>query len=307
MPRTTRLIVKAEEQVERTTARRSARLNRSQDLKSNLIVQIDEDKLKRRKLVKEPPTESSPVYAEAGSMSEKTNPRRSCRTASVDLAQWEKALSRREREFERKSNELDDRLSRVEEKERHTSLLISQVAQRDARATLSQLEEHFTCALCYDIMACPISLNPGQCGHTFCALCIVKWFFSRLHSACGGWHESVDCPICRSLLVITPDHSPRPDITFPFTPNRTVDTVVRDLVGKLAVVPSFDAAATKAVKGAKKTEEDTAMAEWRIGGSTRAEWLRRDLTGREEIHDITKKWKNLNSKDFIDLKTKLGV
>lgn len=62
---------------------------------------------------------------------------------------------------------------------------------------------------CYDIMAQPYSLNPGQCGHTFCALCILRHFFSRLHKACGGWHESVDCPMCRSLLVITPDRVPR--------------------------------------------------------------------------------------------------
>jgi hypothetical protein len=62
---------------------------------------------------------------------------------------------------------------------------------------------------CYEIMAQPYSLNPGQCGHTFCALCILRHFFSRLHKACGGWHESVDCPMCRSLLVITPDRVPR--------------------------------------------------------------------------------------------------
>jgi hypothetical protein len=295
MPRSTRSSIKAEEEL---STRRSARLSKSQDLKTNAIAQIDEPKPKRRKIVKEELQESMAVCAEAAS---KPDPRRSCRTTSVDLAQREKALLKKEREFKRKSDELDDRLSHVEEKE---ELLVSQAAQRDARATLSQLEEHFTCALCYDIMACPISLNPGKCGHTFCALCVLKWFFSRLHKACGGWHESVDCPICRSLLVITPDHLPRLDTTFPFTPNRTVDTVVRDLVGKLAAVPSFDVLANK---GTKKTEEDTAMAGWRMGGATRAEWLRRDLTGREEINDIIKKWKNLNSKDFVDLKTKLGV
>jgi hypothetical protein len=146
---------------------------------------------------------------------------------------------------------------------------------------------------CLHSRACPISLNPGQCGHTFCALCILKWFFSRLHKACGGWHESVDCPIwsflslplqpqlipafpsiSRSLLIITPDHSPRLDITFPFTPNRTVDALVRDLIGKLADSPSSDDITAGGTTGAKKTEDT--MAEWRTGGTTRTEWFRRD-------------------------------
>ncbi|KIY53356.1 hypothetical protein FISHEDRAFT_19104, partial [Fistulina hepatica ATCC 64428] len=74
-------------------------------------------------------------------------------------------------------------------------------------------------------IAHPYSLNAGRCGHSFCAQCLLKWFFSRLHKGCGNWHESVDCPICRQMVVITPDRVPRMDITFPFVPNRLGDTV----------------------------------------------------------------------------------
>jgi len=305
MPTTTRATGRAEEDVLRISTRRSSRLNQSQASES-VVVKGEEPKLKRRRIIPEESLESRRRTAVCAEKVKTSHPK-PCRSTPIDISQREKALVKKERDIKRRSDELDELLSKMVEKEERASL---QAAQREAKATLSQLEEHFTCALCYDIMACPISLNPGQCGHTFCALCILKWFFSRLHKACGGWHQSVDCPICRSLLIITPDHSPRSDITFPFTPNRTVDAVVRDLVGKLADFPSFDTVASKATKEGKKTEEDQemlAMAEWRIGGTTRAEWLRRDLTGREEINEITKKWKNLNSKDFVDLKTKLGV
>lgn len=154
---------------------------------------------------------------------------------------------------------------------------------------------------CYEILAHPFSLNPGQCGHTFCALCILKWFFSRLHKACGGWHESVDCPICRSLLVITPDRTPRLDITFPFVPNRTAAAVCDFLIQKLAETPSGSSLSVKREdsegvlgsgsgwemewgrkKGKSKEEEEeleeqsSGLAGWMEGGSTRAEWLKKD-------------------------------
>lgn len=149
-------------------------------------------------------------------------------------------------------------------------------------------------------MAHPYTLNPGQCGHTFCAICILKWFFSRLHRACGSWHESVDCPICRSLLVKTPDRVPRPEITFPFVPNRTAATICESLIEKLALSSSESTVVKReASEGAwgsgsrpdwgtecarKKTkpkveeeiERNSDVAAWRESGSLRAEWLKKD-------------------------------
>jgi hypothetical protein len=149
-------------------------------------------------------------------------------------------------------------------------------------------------------MAHPYTLNPGQCGHTFCALCILKWFFSRLHRACGGWHESVDCPICRSLLVITPDRTPRLEITFPFVPNRTATSVVESLIEKLADSPldtvvvkredsegvwaseskeEWNAGCSRKKSKSKEEQEikvNADVAGWREGGAMRAEWLKKD-------------------------------
>lgn len=149
-------------------------------------------------------------------------------------------------------------------------------------------------------MAHPYILNPGQCGHTFCGLCILKWFFSRLHVTCGGWHESVDCPICRSLLVITPDQPPRPNTTFPFVPNRIATAVCESLIEKLAKYPpgsrltvkredsegalgpgaGWDMVCNRKEGMAKLEEgkpvETTGAAGWKEGGTIRAEWLKKN-------------------------------
>lgn len=142
---------------------------------------------------------------------------------------------------------------------------------------------------CYEVLAFPYSLNPAQCGHTFCAICILKWFFSRLHKACGSWHESVDCPICRSLLVLTPERTPRHESTFPFVPNRIVQASCESLLEKLRTFWPSDLVKRESSVGAlpawdmdcKSHEEDdedteSSLKGWNEGGHLRTEWLRKD-------------------------------
>ncbi|KAJ7612456.1 hypothetical protein DFH06DRAFT_149050 [Mycena polygramma] len=227
-------------------------------------------------------------------------------------------------ECQRRADELEQRSLSLSKTEQG-------IATRESKATLAQLEEHFTCALCYEIMAQPYSLNPGQCGHTFCALCILRHFFSRLHKACGGWHESVDCPMCRSLLVITPDRTPRLDITFPFVPNRTAATLCESMIEKLAQSSGSSSLVVKreesegnwpgsewgdmewgCKKGKSKEEEEMEeenadLAGWREGGNLRTEWLKKDREGKKEMLHLLKYWTSMRSQDFVDLKLKLGV
>lgn len=195
-------------------------------------------------------------------------------------------------------------------------------------------------------MAYPYTMNPGQCGHTFCAICILKWFFSRLHRVCGGWHEAVDCPICRSALVITPDRVPRPVTTFPFVPNRVATAVVESLVEKLAQsslppavkqedsealrISDSDKEGRKRKREAPKVEDDNCSPEadldaWKEGGSLRTEWLKRDRyvyiynfidnnllqavssDGKREMSNLVRSWTTLGSHDFLLLKQRLEV
>ncbi|KAJ7247636.1 hypothetical protein B0H12DRAFT_738905 [Mycena haematopus] len=312
----------------RQSTRRSSRLN-NQEIKNNAIVEIQQ----RPKRGRKPIGSSSSVLEGASLCSSETLydlPRRSSRITPSELLRRESALEMREAECRRKVDELDGRSMSLAKRENEARTLMQGIATRESKATLAQLEEHFTCALCYEIMAQPYSLNPGQCGHTFCALCILRHFFSRLHKACGGWHESVDCPMCRSLLVITPDRVPRLDITFPFVPNRTAAALCESMIEKLSHSTAGSSLVVKREesegswpgsewdmewgrkKGKSKEEEEMEeenadLAGWREGGNLRTEWLKKDRDGKKEMSHLLKYWTTMRSQDFVDLKQKLGV
>ncbi|CAK5267702.1 unnamed protein product [Mycena citricolor] len=306
--------------------RRSLRLNNSELNSSNVFIELPLRPARRRKakqIAAEASTSSLPPDEKPSCSSDalKSRSRRSTRITPAELVRREAALMIRETEYKRRSDELG-------KKEDEVSASMSQVAVRESQAMLAVLEEHFTCALCYEIMAQPYSLNPGSCGHSFCALCILRHFFSRLHKACGGWHESVDCPMCRALLVITPDRTPRLDITFPFVPNRTAAAVCESLIEKLScssvsarpIVKQEESDGNEwkmergCKKGKSKEEEEMEIEEgtselmaWREGGNLRTDWLKKDLEGKKEMVYLFNHWTKLTGSDFIHLKQKYGV
>ena len=73
--------------------------------------------------------------------------RRSQRISPSELIRRENAVFRKENELKRESHDIQDRMISLSKREYEASLMMSQLAERDARATLTQLEEHFTCAL----------------------------------------------------------------------------------------------------------------------------------------------------------------
>lgn len=82
---------------------------------------------------------------------------------------------------------------------------------------------------------------------------------------------------------MTPDALPRPEITFPFIPNRTVDAAVKDLIGKLENSCSGfkREAGSSSEKGRAKVKKEDIDARpgpegWKIGGSLRKDWLKRE-------------------------------
>jgi len=155
----------------------------------------------------------------------------------------------------------------------------------------------------------------------------LKWFFSRLHLACGGWHEPVDCPICRTHLVLTPERPPRPDVTFPFVPNRIASSILESLLQKLArpaIAPvikkedidgswtsmSVQTCAADCVRITPKPKDDVGSTDiilWREGGCLRAEWLKKDRDGRRDMNNLLQRWEHIQPDDFIELKHKFGV
>ncbi|TFK29713.1 hypothetical protein FA15DRAFT_663884 [Coprinopsis marcescibilis] len=277
---------------------------------------------------------SVPFEAEAESSNTRHQPqpalRRSLRIAPADLVRRENALFAAEQDHKRQAEELLAKVLNAEKQLQETAQLLSQIAERDQRETLSHLEEHFLCPLCYEVMSAPHSLNAGSCGHSFCGMCILKWFFSRLHVPCENWHESVDCPICRSLLTMTPEATPREESTFPFVPNRLASTVITSYIEKISTPPVNTAMTVKReenegvlVSGSKrgrncsrankaKEEEEHQprtpdLDAWRDGGHLKVEWTRKDREGKAEMGRLLQSWKDLTSTQFVGWKLRLGV
>lgn len=169
---------------------------------------------------------------------------------------------------------------------------MSTVSRRPAQVPRSAPDHPHSC---YEVFSAPHSLNAPSCGHTFCGLCILKWFFSKLHG-CGAWHEQVVCPMCRAEI-----HTPDRRTTFPFIPNRLAATTILSLTDKLCARPAITAMLVKReeaddvlVSGSKpprgrscsrlleaKSEEDDIaqtpdLDGWRDGGSLRTEWLKKE-------------------------------
>ncbi|OAX42749.1 hypothetical protein K503DRAFT_292724 [Rhizopogon vinicolor AM-OR11-026] len=154
-----------------------------------------------------------------------------------------------------------------------------------ARATLTRLEECFTCPICYEVMACPYSTR--QCGHSFCAICILTWSFTR-SSLLGGF-DLADCPNCRNALI---DASQ----TLPFTPNTTARDSIRGMINTISkVADSINALASDS------------LAEWRKDGRAQGVWGQKERDGNTEMSQLAKLWPEVNSDDYIAIKKRLGI
>ncbi|KAI0676081.1 hypothetical protein C8Q78DRAFT_1075025 [Trametes maxima] len=182
---------------------------------------------------------------------------------------------------------------------------------------LDMLEEHHTCSLCYEIMACPYTLTAGQCGHSFCAFCILQWSFAAVHRGCGYWHDPLECPLCRAELPYTSDTTPRSVFSFPFTPNRLADGMIKTLVAIVkdtkpdgvpatgsGACPSAGASEDKGT-GASMTSER--LAPWREGGAMYNDWASRDSRGRTEMTRLATQWPTLQAEGFLEFKDRLAV
>lgn len=88
--------------------------------------------------------------------------------------------------------------------------------------------------------------------------------------------------MCRALLILTPDASPRSTISIPFAPNRTADKVLCELVRRLGdrhVKAGESGGRGDCAEGAVKKEGSAPFASpldsWADGGLLRKEWLER--------------------------------
>ena len=86
--------------------------------------------------------------------------------------------------------------------------------------------------------------------------------------------------MCRSILIYTPSQTPRSLLTFPFAKNRIADAAVAAMVDQLtaqiegAGIPT-SCEGMEQIKAGIKPDCENPLAAWRMGGSSRIEWLDR--------------------------------
>ncbi|KAG6866578.1 hypothetical protein C0991_002063 [Blastosporella zonata] len=134
------------------TTRRSSRLNKNQDTHQPALdsAAANSRTKRQRTSVNERPqlcANDDPAVAKPHLSS--IDLRRSQRITPAELLKREKTLLKEELECKRRAAELDDRALLLLRKEAEASLILSQVAEREAAGSLAQLEEHFTCALTF--------------------------------------------------------------------------------------------------------------------------------------------------------------
>ncbi|KAH8832687.1 hypothetical protein DL96DRAFT_1583014 [Flagelloscypha sp. PMI_526] len=191
------------------------------------------------------------------------------------------------------------------------------ILERDTRSALLFLEEHFTCPLCCETIAHPVSVT-SSCGHVFCTICILRWLFSLVHEVCGGWHTNVGCPICRETLSLPPYDPPRSLFTLPIVFNRTAARILDEVIEKLevnamAVLDTKDSCVTQlrndscSIVSTSTSHFTKELVKWSKSGSSHKDWTQRCLEGKTELDDLIENWKDMAWTDFQAMKRKLEV
>ncbi|KAI0732174.1 hypothetical protein C8Q72DRAFT_819484 [Fomitopsis betulina] len=246
---------------------------------------------------------------------------RDAKQRETECKKWEQALKKRETECAQQEADLEEREKALQKKEQESGDKALSVNISQSEEAINELDAKWQCALCFDVMACPYSLSPAQCGHTYCAFCILKWYFTSLCNACGDWCNHLDCPLCRTVLPrpAEPNERPRQMHTLPFTPARAADERITQLIDSLCgPVPESHpkASISKRSKGKGKKKQATTAGDsdagpampstgWEHGGALREEWQARNSRGRAEMRDLITKWPQLTAAQLRAFKTRI--
>ncbi|TFY69105.1 hypothetical protein EVJ58_g620 [Rhodofomes roseus] len=164
----------------------------------------------------------------------------------------EQAARKRELGLKTQETEIEKRTSELRKREQEVSDRAVVAKMIRTEEFLAELEAKWQCALCCDVMAHPYSLSPAGCGHIYCSLCILKWFFTNLCDGCGGWCKILECPLCRTALVKIPGAIPRPMYSLPFTPARAADERITEMIDILRGPVPAGPSKPSGIKGGKE-------------------------------------------------------
>jgi len=101
-------------------------------------------------------------------------------------------------------------------------------------------------------------------------------------------------------------------LTFPFAKNRIADAAVAAMIDQLtaqiegAGMPT-PCEGVEQTKAGIKLDCENPLAAWRMGGSSRIEWLDRRENGKQEVDYLSRNWSTIASHEFIKIKDRLAV
>ncbi|KAK7677606.1 hypothetical protein QCA50_019417 [Cerrena zonata] len=131
-----------------------------------------------------------------------------------------------------------------------------------------QIESYLCCSICFEIFIHPQTIS---CGHTFCAKCIVSWYFTKMDCATSSWPSGVECPeCCQSMTALGVEQTPE-KLPFPFISNQIVEMFLYDAVKtvyELMVDMSIDDTLENIPEGFLRR-----ALKWGKGGKGQEEWL----------------------------------
>lgn len=105
----------------------------------------------------------------------------------------------------------------------------------------------------------PVIVSNSNCDHTFCALCLLKHFFSRLDED-EYWNTQLIWPTCQAVLSLILDDTSQLSHSCPFISNTATDKCMMQLMDSLHQYTFNEPGSPKEI------------VKWLINGDLRVTW-----------------------------------
>ncbi|EED83835.1 predicted protein [Postia placenta Mad-698-R] len=101
-----------------------------------------------------------------------------------------------------------------------------------AQSLFQQLVEDYSCPFAYPLTT--------DCGHTYCALCVLKPIFTHCDPQSGQWDHNINCPKCSRPLLYNKQDPPGYLPSLPLTSNKTAAAAINEIFSVITRLCDMD-------------------------------------------------------------------